>query len=50
MSLKNVVVHNNIKSLMMETNLRKSASSLRSVCKLLEETARIISECMRVVL
>ena len=50
LSVKTVVVHNTVKPLMMEKIVERRASSSRSVCKISGETARILSECMRVVL
>ena len=50
LSVKTVLVHNTVKPLMMEKIVKRRASSSRSVCKISGETARILSECMRVVL
>ena len=49
LSVKTVVVHNTVKPLMMEKIVKRRASSSRSACKISGETARILSECMRVV-
>ena len=46
LSLKTVVVHKSVTLLMTETNLQKGGLVHRSS----RETARIVSECMRVVL
>ena len=49
LSVKTVVAHKTVKPLMMEKFVERKASSSRSVCKISGETARILSECMRVV-
>ena len=49
LSLKTVVVHKDVTSLMTETSLQKGGLVHR-VPYISGETARIISECMRVVL
>ena len=49
LSVKAVVVHNTVKPLMMEKIVERKASSSHFVCKISGETARILSECMRVV-
>ena len=50
LSVKAVVVHNTVKPLMMEKKIvERKASSSHFVCKISGETARILWECMRVV-